>query len=128
MVSELPIIWKQTVADRARQVSGWMSTIAALASSTQQLWSKYAYAVAVALGSNLQERASQKVGDNHIIRNARIENIGKSQSCMVSKLRIICKQTVWSKDNRAGGVLVGRDGARARTSYGCVSIESVMRA
>ena len=25
----------------------------------------------------------------HIIRNARIENVGKSQSCMVSKLRII---------------------------------------
>ena len=34
-----------------------------------------------------------------IIRNARIENVGKYQSCMVSKLRIICKQTVlglWS--------------------------------
>ena len=30
----------------------------------------------------------------HIIRNARIENVGKSQSCMVSKLRIICKQIV----------------------------------
>ena len=30
----------------------------------------------------------------HIIRNARIENLGKSQSCMVSKLRIIWKQTV----------------------------------
>ena len=30
----------------------------------------------------------------HIIRNGRIENVGKSQSCMVSKLRIICKQTV----------------------------------
>ena len=29
----------------------------------------------------------------HIIRNARIENVGKSQSCMVSKLRIIWKQT-----------------------------------
>ena len=27
----------------------------------------------------------------HIIRNARIENVGKSQSCMVSKLRIIWK-------------------------------------
>ena len=32
----------------------------------------------------------------HIIRNARIENVGKSQSCMVSKLRIIWKQTVAS--------------------------------
>ena len=30
----------------------------------------------------------------HIIRSARIENVGKSQSCMVSKLRIIWKQTV----------------------------------
>ena len=30
----------------------------------------------------------------HIIRNARIENVGQSQSCMVSKLRIIWKQTV----------------------------------
>ena len=29
-----------------------------------------------------------------IIRNARIENLGKYQSCMVSKLRIIWKQTV----------------------------------
>ena len=29
-----------------------------------------------------------------IIRNARIENVGESQSCMVSKLRIIWKQTV----------------------------------
>ena len=30
----------------------------------------------------------------HIIRNARIETVGKSQSCMVSNLRIIWKQTV----------------------------------
>ena len=31
----------------------------------------------------------------HIIRNEIMENVGKSQSCMVSKLRIICsKQTV----------------------------------
>ena len=29
-----------------------------------------------------------------IIRNARIDNVGKSQSCMISKLRIIWKQTV----------------------------------
>ena len=28
----------------------------------------------------------------HIIRNARMENVGKSQSCMISKLRIIWKQ------------------------------------
>ena len=31
----------------------------------------------------------------HIIRNDRIENVGKSQSCMVSKLRMIRKQTVY---------------------------------
>ena len=31
----------------------------------------------------------------HIIRNARTENVGKSQSCMVSNLRIIWKQTVF---------------------------------
>ena len=30
----------------------------------------------------------------HIIRNACIENVGKYQSCMVSKVRIIRKQTV----------------------------------
>ena len=29
----------------------------------------------------------------HIIDNARIKNVGKYQSCMVSKLPIICKQT-----------------------------------
>ena len=31
----------------------------------------------------------------HIIRNARIENVGIYQSCMVSKLRFIWKQTVF---------------------------------
>ena len=30
----------------------------------------------------------------HIIRNARIEDVGKYQSCVVSNLRIIWKQTV----------------------------------
>ena len=40
----------------------------------------------------------------HIIRNARIENVGKSQSCMVSKLRIIWKQTVVTLEAaQAGG-------------------------
>ena len=38
----------------------------------------------------------------HIIRNERIENIGKSQSCMVSKLRMICKQTVASSASSSG--------------------------
>ena len=36
----------------------------------------------------------------HIIRNARTENVGKSQSCMVSKLRIIWKQTVVVQSRR----------------------------
>ena len=42
----------------------------------------------------------------HIIRNACIENVGKSQSCMLSKLRIIWKQTVGPAKTagaRAGG-------------------------
>eukprot|EP01048_Picozoa_sp_COSAG05_P007208 COSAG05_NODE_502_length_9214_cov_3.816676_9_plen_106_part_00 len=39
----------------------------------------------------------------HIIRNARIENVGKSQSCMVSKLRFMWKQTV-SRRTAARGV------------------------
>ena len=37
----------------------------------------------------------------HIIRNGRIENVGKSQSCMVSKLRIIWKQTVVDEGDTA---------------------------
>ena len=40
----------------------------------------------------------------HIIRNACTENVGKSQYCMVSKLRIIWKQTVVEK--RTTGVRV----------------------
>ena len=31
---------------------------------------------------------------SHIIGNEIIENVGKSQSCMFSKLPIICEQTV----------------------------------
>ena len=31
----------------------------------------------------------------HIIRNARIENVGKSQSCMVSKLADLQTQDLW---------------------------------
>ena len=67
MVSKLRIIWKQT---------GCMfddHTINSRASSCLQ--------------GKLRVRF-------HIIRNALIENVGKSQSCMVSKLRIIWKQTV----------------------------------
>ena len=36
-----------------------------------------------------------------IIGNARIENVGKSQSCMVSKLRIVWKQTVIEEQTRS---------------------------
>ena len=45
----------------------------------------------------------------HIIRNARIENVGTSQSCMVSKVRIVWKQTVV-----AAAVVVGGVAARYR--------------
>ena len=37
-----------------------------------------------------------------IIRNARIENVGKSQSCMVSKVRITWKQTVVRGEDGSG--------------------------
>ena len=46
----------------------------------------------VGRGLDLRQRALVPVVRFHIIRNARIENVGKSQSCMVSKLRIIWKQ------------------------------------
>ena len=38
----------------------------------------------------------------HIIRNACIETVGKSQSCMVSKVRMIWKQTVRGDAARGG--------------------------
>ena len=47
----------------------------------------------------------------HIIRNARIENVGKSQSCMVSKAPIACKQTVPSRTG-------DRAAAASRARYG----------
>ena len=45
------------------------------------------------LGSEAAQQQLE-VGDeviSYIIRNARIENVGKYQSCMISKLRIICR-------------------------------------
>ena len=39
----------------------------------------------------------------HIIGNAHIENVGKYQSCMVSKVRIIWKQTVDESGELVGG-------------------------
>ena len=55
----------------------------------------------------------------HIIRNARIENVGKYQSCMVSNLRIIWKQTVGARRN--GGRGRRADGSRwaARRRWRC---------
>ena len=47
----------------------------------------------------------------HIIGNLRIENVGKSQSCMVSKLRIIWKQTVFMAMGPATAALAQEDGA-----------------
>ena len=51
----------------------------------------------------------------HIIRNARIDNVGKYQSCMVSKVRIIWKQTVRSPV-RGGGLSRAVDGAAIASS------------
>ena len=45
----------------------------------------------------------------HIIGHARIENVGKYQSCMVSKLPIIWKQTVPSP-KPGGTAAVGPNG------------------
>ena len=55
-----------------------------------------------------------------IIGNARIENVGRSQSCMVSKLRIVWKQTI-DFDGLAGppvsgaSALPSKPGARSQT-------------
>ena len=67
MVSKLRIIWKQTVARSSESLSLTQST---------QSW--YTADVRVRF---------------QIIGNARKENAGKYQSCMVSKLPIIWKQT-----------------------------------
>ena len=63
----------------------------------------------------------------HKIRNARISSVGKYQSCMFSKLPIICKQTLlyhsWLPT--AGDVnsnlklMVVEDGAQLADSPGC---------
>ena len=56
----------------------------------------------------------------HIIRHAHMENVGKSQSCMVSKLRIIWKQTAvegrmgGEQDHQVRGARLGRARAVAR--------------
>ena len=69
----------------------------------------------------------------HIIRNARIENVGKSQSCMVSKLRIIWKQTVAlnlpSSDGGDDMVLDGHATSSSRGSgqLGLVLLERVVK-
>ena len=53
-----------------------------------------------------------------IIRNARIDNVGESQTCMVSKLRIIWKQTVGSRALlRTASSAVGTAAGRARLAF-----------
>ena len=41
----------------------------------------------------------------HIIRNARIKNVGKSESCTVSNLRMICKQTAAPVTGRSSATI-----------------------
>ena len=55
---------------------------------------RFRYTASVGRSSRIVATATVIRVRFHIIRNARIENVGKSQSCMVSKLRIIWKQTV----------------------------------
>ena len=58
----------------------------------------------------------------HIIRTARIENVGKYQSCMVSKLRIIWKQTVGSAAaDHTCECHTGYSGDHCEHSLGCDS-------
>ena len=54
------------------------------------------------IGKQLEDNTDNAVRVRfHIIRNACIEYVGESQSCMVSKLRILWKQTVcWSTRRR----------------------------
>ena len=105
MVSKLRIIWKQTVAEQGQAVD----SVAALGVRVGAL----RRARFEAEQRVIQERQRLQLLSErhfpelplrfpwaqlrvrfHIIRNARIENVGKFQSCMVSKLRIIWKQTV----------------------------------
>ena len=62
-----------------------------------------------------------------IIRNARIENAGKSQSCMVSKLRIIWKQTVLPAIAAAGAPLPMRDLRKDKVSGVGVGVRLLAR-
>ena len=59
----------------------------------RQPWAVAAVEAAAAVAPRQQAPLNLRVRF-HIIRNGRIDNVGKSQSCMVSKLRIIWKQTV----------------------------------
>ena len=64
--------------------------------------------VALAAGNHGNEGATKDVRVRfHIIRNARIENVGQSQSCMVSNLRIIRKQTVGGHPTTTGSWHMG---------------------
>ena len=64
-------------------VLAWQNHLTEIAITTSQ----HAHTIAWIIFVKLRVRF-------HIIRNARIENTGKYQPCMVSKLRIIWKQTV----------------------------------
>ena len=119
MVSTLRIIRKQTVANGRRWIEyvgqlGWLMngtwyyTTLAYSPCWQSTLACHAFLsccaqcapVSLSAGTPPQKKENAQASSStvrvrfHIIRNARIENVGKSQSCMVSKLRIIWKQTV----------------------------------
>eukprot|EP01048_Picozoa_sp_COSAG05_P001362 COSAG05_NODE_45_length_25418_cov_92.923299_28_plen_107_part_01 len=75
---------------RGRQQFGEAATRRAAAGLlwTQPRYPAYMITVYMLHGYSMRVRL-------HKIRTERTENVGKSQSCMVSELRIICRQTVY---------------------------------
>ena len=124
MVSKLPIIWKQTVLlplllrrlSRSSSISGRRGEYPRYLeqgcfNAFKSYWNSSKHHALLLLLMVLLLGLRVRF---QIIRNACIENVGKSQSCMVSKLRIIWKQTVhrcraltWTQLENTG-VRVGR--------------------
>ena len=118
MVSELPIIWKQTVQEGSTELE-WVPVLLdfgltkRLPIKARRGLCKWVSAVEAMDGERMKV-AFEEIGawqDTHtcmcsatVNTNARIENVGKYNSCMVSKLRIIWKRTrtsrcIWRADD-----------------------------